>query len=216
MMRSWKRSRIGGARQFVGLLGCLALSLLLSSAHATPDTSQANQSPSAFDQRRERSYRHTIFMKHFTVIQVLSQEVVRDHRNRVLSPASLKKSMKRINVSARALREMMAVGDLAREERLEEEFVTPSDYDLAISNLAKRVYDFAHNPTHQNSRIFDTIEATRAQTDLLVVITLSKAIESHAKGYKTTRKSEATDDGWYQGLSGESSRENYGRRIGAI
>ena len=77
----------------------------------------------------------------------------------------------------------MALGDLAQETDLDKEIGTPEEFDESIRKLAKLIWDFSHNPVHQNSKVFNTDLASRAQTDLLAIINLSKLIESRAKEY---------------------------------
>ena len=75
----------------------------------------------------------------------------------------------------------MALGNLAVPLKIDKEINTPRQFDQSIRRIAKLIYDFAHNPIHQNSKVFNTDQAQQAQTDLLAIIDLSKAIENKAK-----------------------------------
>ena len=77
----------------------------------------------------------------------------------------------------------MALGNLAVPMKIDKEIKTPQQFDKSIRRLAKHIYDFAHNPIHQSSKVFNTDQAQQAQTDLLAIIDLSKALEEKAKGY---------------------------------
>jgi hypothetical protein len=59
---------------------------------------------------------------------------------------------------------------------LKTDLTTAAGFDEALRLLGRLTRDFARNPVHQNSRILDTDLATRAQTDLLSIINLSRLI----------------------------------------
>jgi hypothetical protein len=125
------------------------------------------------------------FTQDFRDLQLISQGLLRDHEARRLTPKRLRKDAGSINKCAKSLRSLMALGDLAAKPEIgvEKEIDTPQEYDQSIRRLAKLIWNFAHNPVHQNSKVFDTELAAKAQTDLLTIINLSKVIESRAKRY---------------------------------
>ena len=145
---------------------------------------QTNQSTSQIERNREKAYLRQQFARHFRAIQVLSQELLKAHEEGSLTSNRLGKEMREINKSARNLRSMIALGALAREEELKTVFSKPEEYDEAIQLLGRLIREFARNPSHQNSRILNTDQATEAQTDLLSIIRLSKALAEQAKFYQ--------------------------------
>jgi hypothetical protein len=72
---------------------------------------------------------------------------------------------------------------MASEVEVDKEIVTARKFDESIRKLATLISDFAHNPVHQNNKVFNTDQAERAQTDLLTIINLSKALENKSKAY---------------------------------
>lgn len=142
---------------------------------------QTNQPSSAMERNRERAHLRQEFARHFRTIQVKSQEMIQEFESGKLTEKRLASQSKQINKSARSLRQLIALGELAEPEELKTSFSSPIEIEEAIRLLATRVKDFARNPTHQNSRILNTDLATRAQTDLLAVIRLSKAINEQAR-----------------------------------
>jgi hypothetical protein len=170
----------------------LALSLLLflygamASRGGLAYTSRiAAQAPSqkSVERERERAYARQQFTNNFRDLQLLSQGLLREHDARRLTAQRLAKDAKAINKCAKNLRTLMALGALAQAAEVDKQIDAPEEYDQSIRRLAKLIYDFAHSPHHQNSKVFDAAEAARVQTKLLTIINLSKAIESKAKGY---------------------------------
>ncbi len=145
------------------------------------------QAPRTSEQERNRAYVRQQFTQNFRDLQLLSQGLLRDHEAGRLTPKRLRKDASSINKCAKRLRSLMTLGDLASKsgKSREKEINTPQEYDESIRRLAKVIKDFAHNPAHQNSKVFDTELASQAQTDLLTVINLSKVIESRAMRYQT-------------------------------
>jgi hypothetical protein len=141
-----------------------------------------SQAASTQQERNKAIVRHQ-FNKTFREIQILGQGLLREHEARRLSPKRLAKDVKSINKSAKTLRSLIALGDLAVEKKLDKTIDTPEEFDESIRKLAKLIWDFAHNPVHQNSKVFNTDHAERAQTDLLTIINLSKIIEERASDY---------------------------------
>lgn len=135
------------------------------------------------EQERERAYNRQLFKKTFHDIQTLSQNMLKDHEAGRLTPGRLVKDAKSINKCAKILRSLTALGNLAEPEAINKDIDTPKEYDESIRLLAKHIWDFAHNPVLQNTKIFNTVQAQQAQTNLEAIMDLSKAIEDKAKGY---------------------------------
>lgn len=167
----------------------LTLLLLLPNAMIGGGPARARwlnaQAPSqkSFERERERAYARQQFTSNFRDLQLLSQGLLREHDARRLTAQRLAKDTKAINKCAKNLRTLMALGTLAQAAEVNKEIAAPQQYDQSIRQLAKLIYDFAHSPHHQNSKVFDAAEAARVQTKLLTIINLSKVIENKAKGY---------------------------------
>jgi hypothetical protein len=144
------------------------------------------QSARKWEQERERAYNRQQFTKNFRDLQLLGQNLLTEHEARRLTSTRLAKDSKSINKCAKALRTLTALGSLAVPQKINKNIATPQEYDQSIRLLAKHIWDFAHNPVHQNSKVFNTDQARRAHTDLLVIIDLSKVIENKARGYSNT------------------------------
>lgn len=138
--------------------------------------SQASQGLSRIERNREKEYLRQQFARHFKLIQVTSQQLIREHEEGTMNSARLSKSVRDINKSARTLRTMIGLGELANIEQLKTDLTTAAGFDEALRLLGRLTRDFARNPVHQNSRILNTDLATQAQTDLLSIINLSKLI----------------------------------------
>lgn len=143
------------------------------------------QSIKAWEKERERAYNRELFNKSFRELQLIGQRMLKDHEGGRLTTNRLAKDSKSINKCAKTLRSLTALGSLAEPQEVNKDIDTPQEYDESIRRLARHIWDFAHNPVHQNSKVFNTDQAGRAQTDLLAIINLSKAIENKAKGYAT-------------------------------
>ncbi len=144
------------------------------------------------DAQREKAVIRQQFTKSFHDLQVVSQELLREHDAGQLTTAQLSKQAKSINKSAKSLRTLMALGELAQEPYPVEKVLAKADeFDKSIRRLAKMIFDFSHSPHHQNNKVFDTTEATKVQKDLLTIIALSKVIEANAKNYARISVSEA-------------------------
>ncbi len=146
-----------------------------------------SQTPDA-RRERERAYAREQFTKNFRDLQLLGKGLLQDHEATRLTPAKLAKSARAINKSAKTLRSLIALGEMASEVEINKEITTPREFDEAIRQLASLISDFAHNPVHQSNRVFNTKQAERAQTDLLTIINLSKALENRSKGYSRRRE----------------------------
>jgi hypothetical protein len=158
----------------INMMVYLSLLLIIWMPGAQSSTAQSE---------REKAAARQQFVENFRDIQLLGQGLLRDHQAGRLTSKDLSNSAKSINKCARTLRSLLALGELASEIEINEEIDTPLAFDDAIRKLARVISDFAHNPQHQSSRIFNTDQAARAQTDLLTIINLSKAIEKKSKGY---------------------------------
>jgi hypothetical protein len=132
---------------------------------------------------RDKAIARQQFNKNFREIQILGQGLLREHEAKRLNSKRLAKDVRSINKSAKTLRSLIALGDLAVEIKIDKAINTPEEFDESIRKLAKLIWDFAHNPVHQNSKVFNTDHAERAQTDILTIINLSKVIEERARDY---------------------------------
>ncbi len=173
----------------------LLLLFLLCAGHSTANGWPSDllrptpQSPGKqLEKERERAHAREQFSKNFRNLQVIAQGLLREHEAARLTPEKLGKDARSINKCARSLRTLIALGDMATEVEINKEIDTAPEFDESIRKLAKLIYDFAHNPVHQNNKIFDTNLAERAQTDLLTIINLSKVIESKSKAYSQRKK----------------------------
>ena len=163
------------------IIWCIACSL--SSVNAMIANTQ---SKSPLERERDRVYARQQFTNNFRDLQTISQNLLKEHEEKRLAPARLAKDIRSINKSAKVLRTLMALGGLAVPLKIDKEINTAVEFDQSIRRLAKLIYNFAHNPIHQNSKVFNTDQAQQAQTDLLAIIDLSKAIENKARNYSTT------------------------------
>ncbi len=143
------------------------------------------QSAKPSDRERERAYNRQLFKKTFHDLQTLGQNLLKDHEAGRLTSSRLAKEAKTIQKCAKTIRSLTALGNLAKPEVINKDIDTPREYDESIRLLAKHIWDFAHNPVLQNTKVFNTNQAQQAQTNLEAIIDLSKAIESKAKGYAT-------------------------------
>jgi hypothetical protein len=143
-----------------------------------------SQSSRSFEAERQKAVTKQQFAQNFRNLQTTSQSMLRDHEAGALTNKELNKTARAINKSAKTLRNMMALGNLAEApEDFEKLLDTDDKFDAAIRRLYQLIYDFAHSPIHQNTKVFDTKAATKAQTQLLTIIDLSRTIETRARGY---------------------------------
>lgn len=143
----------------------------------------AQSQPLLTDKDRAQTIVRQQFTKNFHDLQTISQNLLHEHEARRLTPSRLAKDVKSINKCGKTLRSLIGLASLATETEINKEINTPSEFDESIRRLSKLIWDFAHNPVHQNSKVFNTDQAGQAQTDLLTIINLSKALETKAKGY---------------------------------
>lgn len=167
------------------LLLCLVVAEAAIQKHSSLANTNARkpQSRSPLEKERDRLYARQLFTNNFRNLQLTSQNLLKEHEEKRLNPERLSKGVRIINKAAKALRSLMALGDLAEPVKIDKEINTPQQFDSSIRRLAKHVYDFAHNPIHQSNKVFNTDHAQQAQTDLLAIIDLSKAIGNKAKSY---------------------------------
>jgi hypothetical protein len=133
---------------------------------------------------REKEVARAEFSRNFSSLQNVGYAMRNEHEARTLKPEKLKKYAKAVNKHARTLRGLVTFGELEepiRESR--ERLDNPRKFDLSIHRLARLIYAFAHNPVHQNRRVFNTDQARRALVDLETIIMLSKALGSQADSY---------------------------------
>jgi hypothetical protein len=135
------------------------------------------------ERERERAYVREQFTKNFRDIQLLGKGLLQEHEEVKLTPGKLAKSVRSINKCARTLRSLIALGEMASEVEINKEIDSAMEFDESIRKLATLISAFAHNPVHQSNKVFNTDQAESAQTDLLTIINLSKALENKSKGY---------------------------------
>ncbi|MBL8188631.1 MAG: hypothetical protein JNK38_11520 [Acidobacteria bacterium] len=145
------------------------------------------QSPKSLERERDKAYVRQQFNKNFSLLQVTGQKLLKEHEHNKLTSTRLANDTKTINKCAKTLQTLVALGDLAEPPKINKEIDTPEEFDQAIRSLAQHIWNFAHNPIHQNSKIFNTDQAEKAQTDLLSIIDLSKVLENKAKLYSPLR-----------------------------
>jgi hypothetical protein len=167
----------------LSLAALLCVNAANASVRHSPRPRPQNKSIEA---ERNRAYARQQFQKNFKDLQTISQGLLKEHEAARLTPDRLAKDSKSINKCARNLRTMMALGEMAQEVEIDREIDTPKEFDQSIRRLHQLIYDFAHNPVHQNSKVFNTDQAERAQTDLLAIINLSKAMGDRSKSYTVT------------------------------
>jgi hypothetical protein len=158
------------------MMAMMMLTWLPHFMEGTIAASQASQGLSRIERNREKEYLRQQFARHFKLIQVTSQQLIREHEEGTMTSPRLSKSVRDINKSARTLRTMIGLGELANDEQLKTDLTTAAGFDEALRLLGRLTRDFARNPVHQNSRILNTDHATQAQTDLLSIINLSRLI----------------------------------------
>jgi hypothetical protein len=184
--RSREREELRGGASLLwqGIIVVVGLTLtsLQSDIQGHPSL-QTNQPSSVVDKARERAYAREQFGRHFKSIQVRSQRLLRLHEEGSLSAKQLTEEAREIHKSARTLRQLIALGSLATKVEQRAHFASPEEYGEGIRKLANLVWEFAHNPVHQNGKVFNTQQAAEAQTDLLSIIELSRALQRKGGGY---------------------------------
>jgi hypothetical protein len=184
-MEEEERTRSAG--RWRQLLPAALVVIGLSSPTRALVVPQINQGASVSERARERAYAREQFARHFKSIQVRSQLLLRLHEKRTLTAKQLREEAGQINKSARMLRQLIALGTLASKVEQKASFGAPEEFDVAIRKLANLVWEFAHNPVHQNGKVFNTRQAAMAQTDLLSIIELSRALQRDGTGYQSPK-----------------------------
>ncbi len=160
----------------------VALSLMIFGMTARV-CAQAPASSSAVELERSRANARNQFARNFRELQINGQKLLKDHKSRKLTPGDLARHARNINKNAKNVRSLLALGNLAEKVEIEKNIDTPDKFDESIQRLATLIWDFAHNPIHKNSKVFNTDLAAQAQTDLLAIIDMSKILESVARDY---------------------------------
>lgn len=133
---------------------------------------------------RERAAIREQFSQNFREIQLLGIKLLHEHEVGRLKPDRLARNTREIGKKARTLKSLMVLGEPAEPpEELEERITTPTLFDRRIRQLTTLIQRFVRYPIHQNTKVFNTDEASRASGDLETIISLSKAIESSARDY---------------------------------
>ena len=160
------------------------ISALFFSSLAFCLTLQVAAQGRAVEAERQKAVNKQQFTQNFRNLQLSSQAMLREHEDGKLTGAQLGKITRSINKSAKTLRGLMALGELAEApEEFEKAISGQEKFDHAIRQLSQLVYDFAHSPVHQNSKVFNTKAAAKAQTQLLTIIELSKTLEDRSRDY---------------------------------
>jgi len=123
------------------------------------------------------------FTKSFSQLQESSHALLREHEAGQLKPELLSKRLKTIQKCAKSLRLLLQLGEPEPLTEVNGVPRTPQAFDQSIRRLTAIISTFVHNPIHQNNKVFNTGDATRARTDLERIITLSKTIEGQARKY---------------------------------
>ena len=172
------------------IAGCLSLvSLLLTIAH--PATLQNRKADA---QERERRAAKESFNENFRELQILGINLLKDHRSGALNKGRLAKDTKAIQKRARSLRGLMVLGEPSEPPIELESKITAPQFDKFIGWLSRLIYDFAHNPVHKNTRVFDTEAAGRAAADIVNIINLAKLIEQCSGDYTPNTNGEGKDE----------------------
>jgi hypothetical protein len=137
----------------------------------------------AGEEARARARARYQFAKNFRELQELGYRLLREHEAGRLKPAQLAKDAKAIQKRAQSLRSLLILGDDLPPPEVIGSLATPQEFDRSLRRLARLVYSFAHNPVHQNNKVFNMSEAARARADLATLIQLAKAIGGQAKSY---------------------------------
>jgi hypothetical protein len=180
-------------RHFLRMMfaGCLSLlSVFLTFAH--PATLQNRKADS---QERERRAAKEAFNGNFRELQLLGINLLKDHQSGALDKGRLAKDTKAIQKRARSLRGLMVLGEpIEPPIELESKIRTAPQFDKFIGWLSRLIYDFAHNPVHKNTRVFDTEAAGRAAADIINIINLAKLIEQCSGDYTPNTNGEGKDE----------------------
>src|SRR5215207_739905 len=126
---------------------------------------------------RERKAAKEQFSQNFRELQQIANTTLKAH--------DLQKNVRGIQKRAKTLRGLTVLGEPASPpENYARKIESPAEFDRSIRTLARLVYDFAHNPVHQNTKVFDTNKAAKAIEDLINIINLAKIIEDNSDNYQ--------------------------------
>src|SRR5678816_2448927 len=100
----------------------------------------------------------------------------------------LNRDSKAIQKKARALRSLMVLGNpQVKPLELPSKISSEKDFSKYVGWVSRIIYDFAHNPIHTNTKVFDTELATKAATDLVNINNMAKLLESNSAHYLPNR-----------------------------
>src|SRR5215207_3786967 len=134
---------------------------------------------------RERKAAKEQFSQNFRELQQIANTTLKAHDQRSLKASDLQKNVRGIQKRAKTLRGLTVLGEPASPpENYARKIESPAEFDRSIRTLARLVYDFAHNPVHQNTKVFDTNKAAKAIEDLINIINLAKIIEDNSDNYQ--------------------------------
>src|SRR5262245_8593317 len=140
--------------QLASLLLLLSLYNNRSDANSFVHPDQVQLQQKSAEAERNRTYMRQEFQKNFKSLQEVGKELLKEHEAARLTSALLNKDAKSIQKCAKMLRSFLALGDMARPTEVNKEIDTPREFDDSIRKLAQLIYNFAHNPVHQNSKVF--------------------------------------------------------------
>ncbi len=149
-----------------------------------PQAGATQQATELAANERARRATQQLFAENFRELQLLGIGLLKTHDEGSLLPQRLAKDARAIQRRARALRGLMVLGEpLARALQNDRQMRSPDEFDQAIRLLSQLVSDFAHNPIHRNSKVFNTNQAAQASADIVAIVDLAKVIERRARDY---------------------------------
>jgi hypothetical protein len=176
-------------RLFFRRLGKLFIICIAIPAHLYGAPLRAVQQAEQAARERERKAAREQFSQNFRELQQIANATLKAHDQHSLKASDLQKNVKGIQKRAKTLRGLTVLGEpVSPPENYARKIETSADFDRAIRTLAQLVYDFAHNPVHQNTKVFDTNRAARAIEDLINIINLAKIIEDNSDNYQMLPK----------------------------
>ena len=176
-------------RLFFRRLGKLFFICIAIPSHLYGAPISAAQNAEQAARERERKAAKEQFSQNFRELQQIATATLKAHDQRSLKASDLQKNVRGIQKRAKTLRGLTVLGEPASPpENYARKIESPADFDRAIKTLARLVYDFAHNPIHQNTKVFDTNRAAQAIEDLINIINLAKIIEDNSDNYQTPPK----------------------------
>jgi len=137
---------------------------------------------------RERQARKESFKENFRELQLLGISLLKTHRSGELDAARLNRDSKAVQKRARALRGLMVLGNPeVKPIELPSRIKSPDEFSKFIGWASRMIYDFAHNPIHTNTKVFDTDLAAKAAGDLVNIVNLAKVLETSSIHYVPNR-----------------------------